>query len=76
MWREFWITYAGRITGVATALLLGFIYLFSGFWDMLFFALLLWIGYFFGKQKDMSALPRISWHQITDWFSDRWRPFR
>ncbi|MBJ6364236.1 DUF2273 domain-containing protein [Paenibacillus sp. GCM10012307] len=76
MWRELWTTYGGRVTGVVTALFLGFIYLFSGFWDMLFFALLLWIGYFFGKQRDISAPPFIPWQQILAWLQSRWRIFK
>ncbi|XEC92844.1 DUF2273 domain-containing protein [Paenibacillus tarimensis] len=76
MWREIWNTYGGRIAGVTAALFLGFIYLFAGFWDMLFFALLLWVGYYFGKQKDISAGPVIPWSQITNWVTDRFRSFK
>ncbi|WP_270170467.1 DUF2273 domain-containing protein [Paenibacillus sp. SYP-B4298] len=76
MWRELWTVYGGRITGVAAALFLGFIYLFAGFWDMLFVALLLWIGYYVGKQRDLSADPFQMWQQLVDWLQRRWRMFR
>ncbi|MBD2847296.1 DUF2273 domain-containing protein [Paenibacillus sp. IB182496] len=75
-WLEIWQTHSGRIAGVACALLLGVVYLFFGFWDMLFFALLLWIGYYFGRQRDMQAPPLIPWQRVLDWMNDRWRPFR
>ncbi|RXZ78264.1 DUF2273 domain-containing protein [Paenibacillaceae bacterium] len=76
MWREFLLTHRGRITGISAALLLGFVYLFAGFWDMLFFSLLLWIGYYFGKQKDESAEPIIRWSRIVEWVNDRWRWYK
>jgi uncharacterized membrane protein len=73
MWREFLTTYGGRIAGVAAGLFLGFIYLFAGFWDMLFFALLVWIGYYFGRLKDERSGPLLPWQRLLDWFNDRWR---
>ncbi|MFS0722755.1 DUF2273 domain-containing protein [Paenibacillus sp. 1P07SE] len=76
MWREYWLQYRGRIAGMAIAVFLGMIYLVAGFWDMLFVALLLWIGYYFGKQKDEAAPPMIPWGRITDWLTDRWRWFK
>jgi uncharacterized membrane protein len=76
MWREIWATYGGRIVGVVTGVVLGILYFIVGFWDMLFFALLLGIGYSIGKMKDEESGPIIPWHKLTDWLMQRWRPFK
>jgi len=58
----------------------GIIYLIAGFWDMLFFALLVWIGYYAGKMKDERSWPAIPWdrlgERLGEWLGDRWRRFR
>lgn len=72
MWRELWEAYRGRILGIAAGLLFVQIYLFSGFWDMLFCALLLGVCYWIGKQKDDGKGPLIPWERLTDWVTDRW----
>ncbi|CAH1210272.1 hypothetical protein PAECIP111893_03183 [Paenibacillus plantiphilus] len=74
--REIWTTYGGRIAGVAAGVVLGIIYFIVGFWDMLFFALLLWIGYTIGKSKDEQSGPIFPWHRVTEWLMERWRPFK
>ncbi|TJY44446.1 DUF2273 domain-containing protein [Cohnella pontilimi] len=73
MWKDWWDTYGGRASGVAFGLLFGLIYLISGFWDMLFFALLVGVGFWIGKQKDQHQAPLFPWERMTDWLSDRWR---
>ncbi|BBI33080.1 DUF2273 domain-containing protein [Cohnella abietis] len=72
MWKVWWETSGGRIAGVAAGLLFGIIYLISGFWDMLFCAMLIGIGYWVGKYKDERKGPLFPWEKLTDWVSDRW----
>ncbi|RAL26559.1 DUF2273 domain-containing protein [Thermoflavimicrobium daqui] len=47
-----WLQYGGRIVGSFIGIALGLVYLFVGFWKMLFFALLAGLGYFLGRQFD------------------------
>jgi uncharacterized membrane protein len=72
MWKSWWESFGGRVTGIAAGLLFGIIYLISGFWDMLFCALLIGIGYWFGKQKDDGRGPLFPWDKLTDWVTNRW----
>jgi len=72
MWKLWWDTYGGRATGVAAGLFFFFIYLLSGFWDMLFCALLVAVGYWIGKAKDDRSGPLVNWSRLTDWLTDRW----
>ncbi|WP_373230480.1 DUF2273 domain-containing protein [Cohnella sp.] len=72
MWKIWWEAFGGRAAGVAAGLLFGIIYLFSGFWDMLFCALLIGIGYWIGKHKDDRRGPLFPWDKLTDWVTDRW----
>ncbi|ALS28401.1 DUF2273 domain-containing protein [Paenibacillus cisolokensis] len=76
MWKEWWSSGSGRIIGVTAGIFFGFLYLFVGFWDMLFFALLVFIGYVVGKQKDTDSGPLLPWRRLSEWVMDRWRPFR
>ncbi|WP_379128814.1 DUF2273 domain-containing protein [Paenibacillus sp. sgz500958] len=75
-WKDVWGSHGGRIAGVAFGILLGLIYLFSGFWDMLFFALVVFIGYTFGKRKDNAQAPLFQWEDWVQRLSGRWRPFK
>ncbi|MFE4711079.1 MULTISPECIES: DUF2273 domain-containing protein [Bacillales] len=76
-WREVWESHGGRIAGVSFGVILGLIYLISGFWDMLFFALVVFIGYTLGKRKDDHAQsPMVRWQELVEWLSGRWRPFK
>jgi len=62
----------GRIVGTAIGILLGIVYLFWGFWDMLAFAAIVFAGYVLGLKSDN----REKWFDadaIMRWFSDRWR---
>ncbi|AZN43709.1 DUF2273 domain-containing protein [Paenibacillus albus] len=76
MWREVWATYGGRITGVTTGIILGLLYFIVGFWDMVFFAFLLCIGYTVGKMKDEQRGPIFPWQRLSEWLMERWRPFK
>lgn len=76
-WKEVWESHGGRIAGVAFGILLGLIYLISGFWDMLFFALVVFIGYTLGKRKDDRVqAPLLPWQDLLARLSDRWRLFK
>ncbi|WP_028544149.1 DUF2273 domain-containing protein [Paenibacillus taiwanensis] len=73
MWKQLWESHSGRIIGIAAGIGLGLVYLFVGFWDMLFVALLVFIGYTVGKHKDMDLGPMIPWQRMRVWLSERWR---
>ena len=45
------------------------------FWDMLFFALVVFIGYIFGKRKDLNQGSIFHFQEWGRWLSERWRPF-
>ncbi|MGO4699111.1 DUF2273 domain-containing protein [Paenibacillus sp. 2TAB26] len=76
MWREFWNIYQKRMIGAAIGLFFGLLYLFVGFWDMLFVGLLVSIGYWIGLQKETSDGPVFPWQRL--WYSllERFRPFK
>ncbi|MGZ9586159.1 DUF2273 domain-containing protein [Paenibacillus marinisediminis] len=73
MWKELWESHSSRIIGIGAGIGLGFIYLFAGFWDMLFFALVVFIGYQVGKHKDLNLGPMIPWQRMMSWLSERRR---
>lgn len=72
MWKSLWEAYGGRASGIAAGLFFGIVYLISGFWDMLFVALLVGIGFWFGKARDERRGPLLPWDRLTDWMTDRW----
>ncbi|MBH5318062.1 DUF2273 domain-containing protein [Paenibacillus sp. GSMTC-2017] len=76
MWREFWEIYWKRLVGAAVGLFFGIIYLAFGFWDMLFVALLVAIGYWFGKGKEQTNGEEFSLQRVWYSLQDKFRPFR
>lgn len=76
MLKEFWAIYWKRVIGVATGLFFGMIYLFFGFWDMLFVGLLVYVGYWIGKHKELDNGPILPWQRLWNALTDRFRPFR
>jgi uncharacterized membrane protein len=76
MWREFWANYGKRAAGAAAGLFFGFLYLFVGFWDMLFVGLLVLIGYWIGKQMELDNGPILPWQRLWYALLERFRPFR
>jgi uncharacterized membrane protein len=75
MWREIWEVHKGKCLGLIAGILLGFIYLAAGFWDMLIFAFIVFIGYYVGKRLDQGLpFPDVIelWRRLTE----RWRMFR
>ncbi|MBO2945113.1 DUF2273 domain-containing protein [Paenibacillus sp. F411] len=75
-WKAIWESHGGRIFGVASGLVCGFIYLAFGFWDMLFFAFVVFIGYTFGKRSDLRQGPLYRWQEWGRWLTERWRLFK
>lgn len=78
MWNELWVRHKGRLIGVASGLLLGIIYLISGFWDMLIFAFIVAIGAYAGTRFDSGGL-RVNaeeWISRISRLADRWKWFR
>ncbi|BFH13192.1 DUF2273 domain-containing protein [Paenibacillus melissococcoides] len=76
MWNEWWESHRNRIIGIAAGIFFGVIYLIAGFWDMLFFALLVFIGYNVGRQKDLNLGPMFPWRRIGLWLSERFDRFK
>ncbi|MDQ0088215.1 putative membrane protein [Paenibacillus anaericanus] len=75
-WRQLWESYKGRLLGVVAAVFFCLIYLYFGFWNMLFCALLLFVGYTVGKHKDVGQGPLFPWKELREWLESRWRPFK
>ncbi|GAB6990414.1 DUF2273 domain-containing protein [Paenibacillus pini] len=76
LWKEIWESHRGRVVGIAGGILYGIIYLMFGFWDMLFFALVVFIGYTAGRRKDQNEGPFFRWKVMGQWLSERWRLFK
>lgn len=76
MWREIWNQYWKRIVGAGIGLFFGIIYLIAGFWDMLFIALLVAAGYWYGKQKEYVSGPVIPWDRIWQSIGKLFKPYR
>ncbi|MCM3171352.1 DUF2273 domain-containing protein [Paenibacillus sp. MER 99-2] len=76
LWREIWDSHRGRILGIAFGIFFGFLYVWIGFWDMLFFALLVFIGYTLGRRSDSKVGSFIPWREWGQWLGDRWRMFK
>lgn len=52
MWKELLREHPGKTVGILGGLLCGIVYLFFGFWDMLIFAFISYLGYYIGKKID------------------------
>jgi uncharacterized membrane protein len=74
-WDELREKHKGKSIGVAGGILLGIVYLISGFWDMLFFLLLVLIGYYIGSKADRGEIME-DVYKLYRWLTDRWNPFR
>ncbi|WP_058303720.1 DUF2273 domain-containing protein [Gorillibacterium timonense] len=75
MWRELWEKHSGKLIGTASGLILGIVYLIAGFWDMLIFAFLVFIGYYVGRKLDRRE-PLFEREELLQWLTERWRMFR
>ena len=79
MWKQWLSAYPGRIAGAVAGFVLGLIYLFVGFWDMLVFAFLISVGYAIGKRLETgegSLMPFSRVAQLIESWIGRQRPFR
>lgn len=52
MWEMLWNEHRGKCIGTALGFVLGIVYLFNGFWDMIIFASLLALGFYVGLKID------------------------
>lgn len=56
-------------------IVLGFIYLFVGFWDMLMFGFIVYLGFYVGLKMDRRET-LFPFGELYRWLTDRWRMFR
>lgn len=73
--RQLWENHPGTVVGTLIGLFLGIVYLFFGFWDMLIFAFIVFIGYYVGKKTDLME-GREQADSLWQWLSEKWRMFR
>jgi len=65
----------GKLLGVLFGIFCGFLYLFVGFWDMLIFTFIIYVGYYVGSRiDDRQALFDI--RPLWIWLTKRWRGFK
>lgn len=79
MWNELWERYRASTIGIGAGFLLGIIYLFFGFWNMLVFAFIVYVGYYIGSKVDRRESVFAPISGLYRWFLDlaeRWRMFR
>lgn len=75
MWKYLWDHHRGTTIGTAFGFFLGFVYLIVGFWDMLIFAFIVFIGYYMGKKLDRGER-LLNADDLWRWLTERWRLFR
>jgi len=79
MWKTLWSTlrgeYGGRVTGFVFGVVLAVLYLFVGFWDMLIFAFIVYVGYYVGSRIDRRQ-GAWDWRPVIAWLTERWRGFK
>lgn len=76
MWNELWERHRGKTVGAAGGVLLGLLYLIVGFWDMLIFAFIVFIGYHIGRKLDRKESLLEDAEQLWRRLSEKWRMFR
>jgi hypothetical protein len=75
MWKELWEFHKGKLLGAGFGFFLGLLYLIVGFWDMLIFAFIVFIGYYMGKKVDQGER-LLHIEVLWRWLSERWKMFR
>lgn len=75
VWKDLWENHRGKLLGGAYGFFLGFLYLTVGFWDMLIFAFIVFIGYYMGKKLDHGER-LVHADGLWRWLSERWKMFR
>ncbi|HEY0828195.1 MAG TPA: DUF2273 domain-containing protein [Bacilli bacterium] len=76
MWHELWYKYKGTLTGTACGFILGIVYLFFGFWDMVVFAFIVLVGFYLGSKLDHPKNLTGNVPNVYKWLADRWKMFR
>jgi uncharacterized membrane protein len=74
-WEHLWDRQRGACIGMIGGIVLGIIYLFFGFWDMLIFGFIVYIGYRAGMRVDRGE-PALPLDRTIRWLNERWRLFR
>lgn len=79
MWRELWnqllSQYRGPAIGLISGIVLGIIYLIAGFWDMLVFGFIVYLGYYVGLKLERREV-LFPFGELYRFLTDRWRMFR
>lgn len=75
MWNDLWLEHKGKITGVIFGIFLGIIYLIFGFWKMLVFGGIVWVGFYFGSRVDRRKSP-VHISDIYYWIVNKWKMFK
>lgn len=75
MLNDLWENHRGKLLGAGCGVILGLLYLIAGFWDMLIFAFIVFIGYYMGKKLDRGE-PLLQLDQLWNWLSERWKMFK
>jgi uncharacterized membrane protein len=79
MWQTVWNVilgeHRGKLLGVLFGIFCGFLYLFAGFWDMLIFTFIVYVGYYIGRRIDerQSSFDASSFWQ---WLTRGWKGFK
>ncbi len=71
MLKEIWEKHKGAVSLTAAGFFFGIVYLIWGFWDMLVFAFMMLVGFYFGRKLDRGE-PLVDMSLWSRWFSDRW----
>lgn len=75
MLRNFFQEHPGKSIALVIAMFFAIIYLVFGFWDMLFVALIIWVGYQIGQRYDAKTL-QVDFVKWLAWLNDRIKLFR
>lgn len=70
MWLELWEQHRGKCIGVFGGMIVGFIFLFFGFWKMIMFSFLVLIGFYFGTKSDRHE-PWIGMTRFMKWLKEK-----
>ncbi len=79
MWQTVWKAargeHRGKLLGVLFGIFCGFLYLIVGFWDMLIFTFIIYVGYYVGRCIDDKQIP-FNIRPFWIWLTKQWRGFK